>query len=64
MKHMIRWLCIMFALIVLFTCAFSAPVGALSFECDVEQYSDTLLMINLDTDMEVYAKEADTKRYE
>ena len=63
MKHMIRWLCIVFALIVLFTCAFSAPAGALSFECDVEQYSDTLLMINLDTGMEVFAKEADTRRY-
>ena len=39
------------------------PSSALSFDCEVEQYSDSMLMVNLDTGMEVFAKEADTKRY-
>jgi D-alanyl-D-alanine carboxypeptidase (penicillin-binding protein 5/6) len=50
-------------MVVLFACFGSTPAGALSFDCDVEQYSDSLLMVNLDTGMEVFAKEADTRRY-
>lgn len=63
MKRTIRWSSLSFALIILFSCLFSAPAGALSFDCDVEQYSDSLLMVNLDTGMEVFSKESDTRRY-
>ena len=43
--------------------AMSVSVSALNFDCDVEQYSDTILMVNMDTGMEVFVKEADTRRY-
>ncbi len=36
---------------------------AVTFECDVETYSDSILMVNLDSDMVVYEKSADSKRY-
>lgn len=49
------------AVILLLCSALSA--SALTFDCDVEQYSDTLLMVNMDTGMEVFVKEADTRRY-
>lgn len=39
------------------------PASAVTFDCDVETFSDSILMVNLDTGMEVYAKDADTKRY-
>lgn len=63
MRRWIRILSVIPALVILFTCVFSAPASALSFDCDVEQYSDSMLMVNLDTGMEVYVKDADTKRY-
>ena len=63
MKRIFRWISVITAMVVLFACFGSIPAGALSFDCDVEQYSDSLLMVNLDTGMEVYAKEADTRRY-
>lgn len=50
-------------MVAVLVCSLSVSAGALSFECDVEQYSDSLLMVNLDTGMEVFAKEADTRRY-
>lgn len=62
MKKRIRILCVAMAVI---TALASVPVmsaGALSFECDVETYSDSIMMINLDTGMEVFAKDADTRR--
>lgn len=43
-------------------CASVVSGSALTFDCEVEQFSDTLLMVNLDTDMEVYVKDADAKR--
>lgn len=63
MKRTFRWLSLVLAIIVIASCICYAPASALSFECDVEQYSDSLLMVNLDTGMEVYAKEADARRY-
>jgi len=43
-------------------CASAVSASALTFDCDVEQFSDTLLMVNLDTDMEVFVKDADNHR--
>ena len=61
MKRFIRILSLCIV-IVFAVCLTVVPSSALSFDCDVQQYSDTLLMVNLDTDMEVFAKEADVKR--
>ena len=63
MKKIVRLFAAVLSFSLIMASACSAPASALSFECDVEQYSDTLLMVNLDTGMEVYAKEADAKRY-
>ena len=63
MRKIFRCVAVMLALMILVSCACTVSTGALSFECDVEQYSDSLLMVNLDTGMEVFAKEADAKRY-
>ena len=63
MKKRIRITAAFAAIVLLFTCMFSVSAGALSFECDVEQFSDSMLMVNLDTGMEVFVKDADTKRY-
>ena len=63
MKRFFRLSAAILSLALVFTVFCYAPASALSFDCDVEQYSDTLLMVNLDTGMEVYAKEADTRRY-
>lgn len=48
-------------ILVLSMCTISA--GAISFDCDVETYSDSILMVNLDSDMVVFEKDADSKRY-
>lgn len=63
MRKNFRCVAAILALMILVSCAGTVSTGALSFECDVEQYSDSLLMVNLDTGMEVFAKEADAKRY-
>ncbi len=63
MKKRIRITAAFAAIVLLFTCMFSVSADALSFECDVEQFSDSMLMVNLDTGMEVFVKDADTKRY-
>ena len=43
--------------------AASVSAGAITFDCDVKTYSDSILMISLDTGMEVFAKDADARRY-
>ena len=48
---------------VLLIAALSPAASAVTFECKVETYSDSIYMVNLDTDMEVYAKDPDTQRY-
>ena len=63
MKRIVRFLSIVLTLLILSACITAVPASALSFDCDVEQYSDSLLMVNVDTDMEVFVKEADTRRY-
>lgn len=62
MKRILRLFSLVLALLVL-TGVFAVPSSALSFECDVERYSDSILMVNLDTGQEVFAKDADSKRY-
>lgn len=62
MKRIIRFFAVVLALMTV-AAVFCTPASALNFDCDVEQFSDSLLMVNLDTDMEVYAKEADARRY-
>ncbi len=47
-------------LIMMLSCVCTSAV---SFDCDVKTYSDSILMVNLDSDMVVFEKDADTKRY-
>ncbi|MBQ9679405.1 MAG: D-alanyl-D-alanine carboxypeptidase [Ruminococcus sp.] len=63
MKRIIRLFSLFAALVLLFCAVSAVSSSALTFDCDVEQYSDSLLMVNLDTGMEVFSKEADTRRY-
>lgn len=63
MKKIVRLSAVILSLVLMISVACVVPASALSFDCDVEQFSDTMLMVNLDTGMEVYAKEADTRRY-
>ena len=63
MKNVMRFLGILLTAAILIGCLACVPASALSFECDVEQYSDSLYMVNLDTGMEVFSKEPDAKRY-
>ena len=63
MKRVLRFFILSLIITAFVASAVCAESSALTFECDVEQYSDTMLMVNLDTGMEVFAKEADTKRY-
>ena len=63
MKNVTRFLGILLTAAILIGCFACVPASALSFECDVEQYSDSLYMVNLDTGMEVFSKEPDAKRY-
>lgn len=62
MRKLLRALALAVALVL---CAAVLPTsaGAITFDCDVETYSDSILMVNLDTGMEVYSKDADAKRY-
>lgn len=63
MKNVLRFLGILLTAAILIGCFAGVPASALSFDCDVEQYSDSLYMVNLDTGMEVFSKEPDAKRY-
>ena len=58
-----KFITVFLSLILLISCLSSLSVGAISFDCDVETYSDSILMVNLDSDMVVFEKDADTKRY-
>ena len=55
------------SLIIVFTVfvsmTFSVSTSAITFDCDVKTYSDSIIMVNLDADMVVFEKDADTKRY-
>ncbi len=63
MKRLIRFLSLTLVTVLLTALMLSAPASALTFDCDVEKFSDSMLMVNLDTGMEVFAKDADAKRY-
>ena len=63
MKRIVRISAVFIAVILLAASALSVPAGAITFKCDVETYSDSLLMVNLDTGMEVYSKDPDSQRY-
>lgn len=58
-----RFIALFLALLTFSACFFSASSSALTFKNDVKTYSDTILVVNMDTDMEVFAKDADEKRY-
>ncbi len=58
-----RFICIFLSLVVLISLVSTLSTGAISFDCDVETYSDSILMVNLDSDMVVFEKDADSKRY-
>ena len=63
MKKIIRLLCMLLAITALFAAMGSLGASATSFECKVQTYSDSILMVNLDTGMEVYSKDPDSQRY-
>ena len=56
-------ICIFTTLLILYTAFFCTASSAISFDCDVETYSESMLMVNLDSDMVVFEKDADSKRY-
>lgn len=58
-----RFICAFLSLILIIACLSSVSVGAINFDCDVETYSDSIIMVNLDSDMVVFEKDADSKRY-
>ena len=63
MKKLLRLFSAALVLVVLLCAAGPLGASALTFDCKVETYSDSILMVNLDTGMEVYAKDPDSKRY-
>ena len=63
MKKITRLLCMLLAITALFAAMGSLGASATSFECKVQTYSDSILMVNLDTGMEVYSKDPDSKRF-
>ncbi len=58
-----RIISIFFVTLILMSAFCCVNTGAINFDCDVETYSDSILMVNLDSDMVVFEKDADTKRY-
>ncbi len=62
MKKLFRFFCVILAVALLVT-ALSTSASAVTFENDVTVYSDSILLVNLDTDMVVYERDADTQRY-
>lgn len=62
MKKRVRLLSLTLVVALLFVFA-SASASAISFDCKVKTYSDSILMVNLDTGMEIFAKDPDTRRY-
>ncbi len=58
-----RFICIFIVTLLLVSMFSSIISSAISFNCDVETYSESMLMVNLDSDMVVFEKDADSKRY-
>ena len=63
MKRRIRFLSLVLLIIVAVIPIASLSASAITFDCKVNTHSDSILMINLDTGMEVYSKDPDTRRY-
>ena len=61
MKKRIRLASLILALMLLLS-VLAVPASAITFDCDVVTQSDSILMVNLDTGIEVYSKDADTHR--
>ena len=61
MKRIKRVLCTVFVLLLVLSTGFSA--SAVSYDYDKELESDTVLVVNLDTGMPVFEKNADKVRY-
>ena len=51
------------SLIIVLSMIGAVSASAISFECDVKTYSDSILMVTLDSEMVVFEKDADSKRY-
>ncbi|MBE6824143.1 MAG: D-alanyl-D-alanine carboxypeptidase [Ruminococcaceae bacterium] len=58
-----RIACVFMLLVVVISMLSCVSASAVNFDCDVKTYSDSILMVNLDSDMVVFEKDADTKRY-
>ncbi|MBQ4129565.1 MAG: D-alanyl-D-alanine carboxypeptidase [Ruminococcus sp.] len=58
-----KFISIFFVLIVTISMFSCISTSAISFDCDVKTYSESMLMVNLDSDMVVFEKDADSKRY-
>ncbi len=63
MKKRIRLLSLILLTAVIFAAIAAVPASAISFDCKVTTYSDSILMVNLDTGMEIFSKDPDTRRY-
>lgn len=55
--------CVFVAVLLALLMFSSIGASAISFDCDVKTYSDSIIMVNLDSDMVVFEKDADVKRY-
>ena len=51
------------SLVIVLSMIGAVSASAISFDCDVKTYSDSILMVNLDSEMVVFEKDADSKRY-
>lgn len=60
LKKIISVMSVLLTAVILFT-SFSA--SAVKYECDKKTYSDSILMVNLDSGTVVYEKDPDSKRY-
>lgn len=60
MKKIISIFIIFVILLSAFSCMSASAAG---FDCDVETYSESMFMVNLDSGMVVFEKDADSKRY-
>ena len=54
---------IAFVLVLMLILTSLIPAGAISYTNDVKTKTDSILLVNMDTDQVVFEKEADTKRY-
>ena len=58
-----RIVSIFVSLVMILSIVSTLSTDAISFDCDVKTYSDSILMVNLDSEMIVFEKDADSKRY-